>query len=90
MELESNRPIAFTAIAGDDEHAAFAKDLAMATIGVEPDEQIANVADVMRVGSWLATVLDWPSRFITPFTMPKGGHQLFDDCTERESDNDSE
>jgi uncharacterized protein len=78
MELEDNRPIALTAIAGDDEHAAFAKDLAVAAIGVDPSRQIANVAEVMRVESWLETVLDWPSRFITPFAAANGGHPFFE------------
>src|ERR687896_1971778 len=49
MELDANRPIALTAIAGDDEHAAFAQDLAVATIGVDPGEQNAHVAEVMRI-----------------------------------------
>jgi DNA helicase HerA-like ATPase len=78
MELEDNRPIALTAIAGDDEHAAFAKDLAVAAIGVDPNRQIATVAEVMRVESWLEVVLDWPSRFITPFTAAGGSPQLFE------------
>lgn len=78
MELEDNRPIALTAIAGDDEHEAFAKDLAVAAIGVDPGVRIANVAEVMRVESWLETVLDWPSRFVTPFTATNGRRQLFD------------
>jgi hypothetical protein len=78
MELEDNRPIALTAIAGDDEQAAFAKDLAVAAIGVDPGGQIRHIAEVMRVEAWLETVLDWPSRFVTPFAAANGKHPLFE------------
>jgi hypothetical protein len=72
MELEHNRPVAHTAIAGDDDHEAFARDLAVAAIGIDVDQQVANIAEVMRVASWLETVLDWPNRFITPFAETSG------------------
>jgi uncharacterized protein len=78
MELDTNRPIALTAIAGDDEHAAFAQDLAVATIGVDPGQQITHVAEVMQIESWLETVLDWPSRFVTPFAAAGGGRPFFE------------
>ncbi|HEY7482955.1 MAG TPA: ATP-binding protein [Streptosporangiaceae bacterium] len=78
MELARNRPIAHTAIAGDDDHEAFAADVAVAAIGVDPDQQLAAIAEVMRVGSWLEAVLDWPSRFITAFADPSGKSPLFE------------
>jgi hypothetical protein len=77
MELDRNRPIALAALGGGDEHRAFADDLEVAAIGVEPDRQIAHAAEVMRVGSWLETVLDWPGRFVTPFATAKGREELF-------------
>jgi DNA helicase HerA-like ATPase len=78
MELEPNRPIAHVAIAGDDDHEAFARDLAVAAIAIDVDDQVANIAEVMRVGSWLETVLDWPNRFITPFAEPSGKPPFFE------------
>ncbi|HEU5156906.1 MAG TPA: ATP-binding protein [Streptosporangiaceae bacterium] len=78
MELEANRPIALTAIGGDDEHAAFANDLAVAAIGVDPSRQIAHVAEVMRVESWLELVLDWPSRLVNPFAAGTGARPPFE------------
>ncbi|MBX6766490.1 MAG: ATP-binding protein, partial [Actinomadura rubrobrunea] len=53
MELERNRPVALTALEGDDEHAAFARDLEVVTIGLPEDERLDLVADTMRVSSWL-------------------------------------
>jgi hypothetical protein len=66
MALEANRPIVDAAILGDDEHAAFARDLAVAGIGVDPIERVGYVAEAMRV-PWLADVLDWPHRFAAAF-----------------------
>ncbi len=62
MALEANRPIAGAAILGDDGHAAFLRDLAVAGIGVDPAERLGYVADAMRA-PWLEDVLDWPNRF---------------------------
>ncbi|GAA2426688.1 hypothetical protein GCM10010191_44030 [Actinomadura vinacea] len=73
MELERNRPIAMTALGGDDEQAGFYKDLSVVAIGLDEDEQIADVADTMQVGSWLEPVLSWPERLIAPFGDPSRG-----------------
>ncbi|WP_192764145.1 ATP-binding protein [Actinomadura algeriensis] len=70
MELERNRPLALTALYGDDDHAAFYRDLADVTIGYEEDEQIEHVADTMGVTEWLEPVLSWPDRFVLPFADP--------------------
>jgi hypothetical protein len=64
MELERNRPLACTAIVGEDDHEAFAEDLAMVAIGVDIDRQLGHVAEAMRIGSWLEPVLSWPARFV--------------------------
>lgn len=71
MELERNRPLALTALYGDDEHAAYYRDLSVVAIGIDEDEQIEHVASAMRVGEWLEPVLSWAERFID--TMEKPG-----------------
>ncbi|WP_433332732.1 ATP-binding protein [Spirillospora sp. CA-294931] len=73
MELERNRPIALAALAGDDDHAGFFKDLSVVAIGVAEEAQIADVAETMRVASWLEPVLAWPEQFVTPFEDPTQG-----------------
>ena len=73
MELERNRPIALTALGGDDDNAAFYKDLAVVAIGLEEDERVADVAATMGVSDWLEAVLSWPSRLIAPFENPSEG-----------------
>ncbi|WP_225993301.1 ATP-binding protein [Actinomadura rudentiformis] len=73
MELERNRPIAITALAGDDHHEGFVRDLAVVGIGLSDEEQLAHVAETMRVSSWLDPVLSWPERFIAPFEDPDAG-----------------
>ncbi|MFI0450823.1 ATP-binding protein [Actinomadura sp. 6N118] len=73
MELERNRPIAITALAGEDHHEGFVRDLAVVGIGLSDEEQLAHVAETMRVSSWLDPVLSWPERFIAPFEDPDAG-----------------
>jgi DNA helicase HerA-like ATPase len=63
MELAGNRPLACTAIAGVDDHEEFLEDLAVVTIGVDPDQRLAHIAEEMRIGAWLESVLTWPDRF---------------------------
>ncbi|WP_245974207.1 ATP-binding protein [Thermomonospora umbrina] len=70
MELPANRPIALTALAGEDDHEGFADDLAAVAVGLDPAEQLAEVAQAMRVESWLEPVLNWPHRFVAPFDRP--------------------
>jgi uncharacterized protein len=70
MELERNREAALVALRGDDDRAELDDDLAVVALGYEPDEQLAYLAETMRVGSWLAPVLNWPDRFILPFEDP--------------------
>lgn len=67
MELPRNRPLAAIALLGDDDHAAFTEDLATVALGFEPDEQLGQIAEAMRVAPWLGSVLEWPRRFILPF-----------------------
>ncbi|MFA1537702.1 helicase HerA-like domain-containing protein [Actinomadura monticuli] len=73
MELARNRPIALTALYGDDDQAGFYQDLAVVAIGFEEDEQIDHVAETMRVTEWLEPVLSWFERFIDPFADPSKG-----------------
>ncbi|MES9539317.1 helicase HerA-like domain-containing protein [Actinomadura sp. NPDC000600] len=73
MELKRNRPIAGTALYGDDDQAGFFQDLVVVAIGVDEDEQIEHVAGTMRVTEWLEPVLSWYDRFITPFEDPDKG-----------------
>ncbi|WP_241682853.1 hypothetical protein [Actinomadura sp. J1-007] len=73
MELDRNRPLALTALAGDDDHDAFYRDLAVVAIGIDEPDQLAHIADTMRVESWLEPVLSWPDRFIAPFGDPSSG-----------------
>ncbi|MGI5204598.1 ATP-binding protein [Spirillospora sp. CA-108201] len=73
MELERNRPIAATALYGDDDQSGFFKDLAVVAIGVDEDDQIEHVAGTMRVTGWLEPVLSWYDRFVTPFEDPSKG-----------------
>jgi hypothetical protein len=78
MELERNRPVALTALGGDDGNAAFYKDLSVVAIGLDEDEQIAEVAGTMEVIPWLEPVLSWPDRLITPFEDPSRGLPFLD------------
>jgi hypothetical protein len=73
MELDRNRPLALTAIEGDDENAGFYADLAVVAIGLPEDEQIEDAARTMRVEEWLEPVLSWPERFVEPFADPSAG-----------------
>ncbi|WUH98102.1 ATP-binding protein [Spirillospora sp. NBC_00431] len=73
MELERNRPIALTALYGDDDQAGFYQDLSVVAIGVDEEEQIDHVAGTMRVTEWLEPVLSWCERFVAPFEDPSAG-----------------
>lgn len=73
MELERNRPIALTALYGDDDQSGFFQDLAVVAIGFDEDDQIDHVAETMRVTGWLEPVLSWFDRFVTPFEDPRRG-----------------
>ncbi len=70
MELARNRPIALTALYGDDDQSDFYQDLAVVALGFEEDEQIDHVAGTMRVTEWLEPVLSWFDRFVDPFADP--------------------
>ena len=74
MELQRNRPLAVTALYGDDEQAGFYEDLALVAVGFDSvDEQIDHVAGTMLVTDWLDPVLNWYDRFIAPFEDPSKG-----------------
>ncbi len=64
MEVTSNRLIAWTALLGEDDHAAFIEDLAAVAIGVSHRGQLRKAAGEMGVTGWLEAVLSWPRRFI--------------------------
>ncbi|GAA1807023.1 ATP-binding protein [Actinomadura chokoriensis] len=73
MELARNRPLALTALYGDDDQAGFYQDLTVVALGFEEDEQIDHVAETMRVTEWLEPVLSWFERFVDPFEDPSKG-----------------
>ncbi|GAA1872891.1 ATP-binding protein [Actinomadura bangladeshensis] len=73
MELARNRPLALTALYGDDDQAGFYQDLTVVALGFEEDEQIDHVAETMRVTEWLEPVLSWFERFVEPFEDPSKG-----------------
>jgi uncharacterized protein len=64
MELEHNRLPAWTALLGEDDQAAFSRDLATLGVGLQPGAQLGHVAALMNVGPWLEVVLSWPGRFV--------------------------
>lgn len=64
MEVTANRLIAWTALLGEDDHAAFVEDLAAVAIGVSHRGQLGKAAGEMGVTGWLDAVLSWPRRFI--------------------------
>ena len=64
MEVTANRLIAWMALLGEDDHAAFIEDLATVAIGVSHRGQLRKVAGEMGVTAWLEAVLSWPRRFI--------------------------
>jgi hypothetical protein len=70
MELARNKPLACTAIFGDDGHKEFGADLAVVAIGVDVAERFGHIAEEMRIGSWLEAVLSWPDRFVKAVEVP--------------------
>ncbi|TDB76594.1 ATP-binding protein, partial [Actinomadura sp. KC216] len=84
MELERNRPIALTALYGDDDQSGFYQDLPVVAIGFDEDEQVDHVAETMRVGEWLEPVLSWFERFVAPFEDPSAGLPFLDRAADAE------
>jgi hypothetical protein len=64
MEVSRNRLIAWTALLGEDDQAAFIDDLAAVAIGVSHRGQLRKAAGEMGVTGWLEAALSWPRRFI--------------------------
>ncbi len=64
MEVTGNRLIAWSALLGEDDQAAFIDDLAAVAIGVSHRGQLRKAAGEMGVTGWLEAVLSWPRRFI--------------------------
>jgi DNA helicase HerA-like ATPase len=64
MEVTRNRLIAWSALLGEDDQAAFIDDLAAVAIGVSHRGQLRKAAGEMGVTGWLEAVLSWPRRFI--------------------------
>ena len=64
MEVPANRIVAWTALLGEDDQAAFIDDLAAVAIGVSHRGQLRKAAGEMGVTSWLEAVMSWPRRFI--------------------------
>jgi uncharacterized protein len=64
MEVPRNRVVAWSALLGEDDQAAFIEDLAAVAIGVSHRGQLGKAAGEMGVTGWLEAVLSWPRRFI--------------------------
>ncbi|HEY2077498.1 MAG TPA: hypothetical protein VGH53_14285, partial [Streptosporangiaceae bacterium] len=64
MEVPRNRLVAWSALLGEDDQAAFIEDLAAVAIGVSQRGQLGKAAGEMGVTGWLEAVLSWPRRFI--------------------------
>jgi DNA helicase HerA-like ATPase len=64
MEVPHNRLVAWSALLGEDDQAAFIEDLAAVAIGVSHRGQLGKAAGEMGVTGWLEAVLSWPRRFI--------------------------
>jgi uncharacterized protein len=64
MEVTRNRLIAWVALLGEDDQAAFIEDLAAVAIGVSHRGQLRKAAGEMGVAGWLEGVLSWPRRFV--------------------------
>jgi uncharacterized protein len=64
MEVARNRLIAWSALLGEDDQAAFIDDLAVVAIGVSHRGQLGKAAGEMGVAGWLEAVLSWPRRFV--------------------------
>ena len=64
MEVPRNRLVAWSALLGEDDQAAFIEDLAAVAIGVSHRGQLGKAAGEMGVTGWLEAVLSWPRRFI--------------------------
>jgi uncharacterized protein len=64
MEVGRNRLIAWSALLGEDDQAAFIDDLGAVAIGVSHRGQLRKAAGEMGVTGWLEAVLSWPRRFI--------------------------
>ena len=64
MEVSRNRLLAWTAVLGEDDQAAFIEDLAAVAIGVSHRGQLRKAAGEMGATGWLEAVLSWPRRFI--------------------------
>jgi hypothetical protein len=73
MELPGNRPLACTAILGEDDNEELGADVAVVAIGLEERQQLVHVADATRTGSWLESVLSWPARLVDSSEAPPVG-----------------
>ena len=80
MEVPRNRLVAWSALLGEDDQAAFIEDLAAVAIGVSHRGQLGKAAGEMGVTGWLEAVLSWPRRFIV------GADDLAANSTTRQPD----
>ncbi|MBW8485311.1 ATP-binding protein [Actinomadura sp. PM05-2] len=78
-EVPRNRPIARTALAGDDANAAFYTDLSLVAIGVPEEDQIGEAAVPMGVQNWLEPVLSWPDVIVKGYEDAAPGELPFAD-----------
>jgi uncharacterized protein len=72
MELPGNRLAAWTALLGEDDQRAFARDLAVLGVGLSPGAQLGHVAGLMNAAPWLTVVLSWPGQYLAPSGLAHG------------------
>ncbi|MEO5878336.1 MAG: ATP-binding protein, partial [Streptosporangiaceae bacterium] len=65
MDLAANRPFAMTALLGES-FEVFEDDLDTVSVGLDQSRRVAHLAEILRTGPWLESVLSWPERHIDP------------------------
>ena len=72
MDLPANRLAAWTALLGEDDQRAFARDLAVLGVGLRFGAQLGHAAGLMNAAPWLTVVLSWPGRYLAPSGLAHG------------------
>src|SRR5262249_47924424 len=72
MELAGNRMAAWTALLGEDDQRAFARDLAVLGVGLPHRAPLGHAAALMNATPWLTVVLSWPGQYLAPGGLAHG------------------
>ena len=72
----AHRLAAWTALLGEDDQHAFARDLAVLGVGLPPGAQLGHAAGLMNAAPWLTVALSWPGRYLAP-TGPAHGEAWY-------------